>query len=764
MPGESNPTLTSIVNADPGTFDATAIDRRYSLDVRSSSEKAGTGIHTSSPPSPFPSALKSPWDHAQTPRASKRRTSNQFSTSPTPNLIGSYSESLLSGRMSTPPSIPFPFEADIGVMGELDGATPRHLTLDFQARFYALPDGLAPGTRSQTTPRSLSSSHSSKRMTSPHRATGFSPSPSPSPVASPSPSASAAATQAPYVGTIDLDSHYFAALQETIDTDGSKIPPRWPGYAVPSRGHIQLLIKNPHLNTPVKLFLVPYDLTDMPTGTKTFIRQKTVLEAQTASVHSVGSSKRHSIGGSMTPPRSGSAGKETLRYAVHLQFAALPRTQTTRRTQPRKDCATCDDEDVFGLSYKSTAKARFSSSISASEEPDQPSSFEGLEPPQIILHKSIRVVFSPRAPDKEEIVRTYLETPAGLEAAAMPYLPNALDAVKLRQKKYASYSGPPDHWETLRRQARHSRKQWKQCQRDQVSADVIEDMEATGTSAMAIDIDTSSSVHPTQHEYLEPNSDPNGERWAREHEQVQEGVSDQSDMVEEALLSKWSALTFSRDTSDTKYTSLLPQATAHGVARVQKSNIAMTRQRSRTFTPTDHGGRTREVERQDQTSPSNPARYEEGTTSARPHPARSLPSAVTTRLSTAGTSQVAQAKPPSRPSSPFAAPLRISTALLPVTTNETVSGVTSPPPASLEGNTPTARSISFFQQQHPHHHHHHHQRERSSSPSIDMGRGRSSSIGRNVFESLRGSPVVPSAHRTVQPPTAAQTDSSESSP
>ncbi|KAG0090858.1 hypothetical protein BGZ93_009114 [Podila epicladia] len=71
------------------------------------------------------------------------------------------------------------------------------------------------------------------------------------------------------------------------------------GMRIPLRGQVQVVIKNPN-KTAVKVFLVPYDFSDMPSGTKTFLRQK-----------------HYSTGPGMGPS-SGQGG--TLRYAIHLQF------------------------------------------------------------------------------------------------------------------------------------------------------------------------------------------------------------------------------------------------------------------------------------------------------------------------------------------------------------------------------------------------------------------------------------------------------------
>ena len=62
------------------------------------------------------------------------------------------------------------------------------------------------------------------------------------------------------------------------------------------------MIKNPN-KTVVKVFLVPYDFTDMPPGTKTFLRQK-----------------HYSTGPGMGPLSATAQSGGTLRYAIHLQF------------------------------------------------------------------------------------------------------------------------------------------------------------------------------------------------------------------------------------------------------------------------------------------------------------------------------------------------------------------------------------------------------------------------------------------------------------
>ncbi|GAA5801839.1 hypothetical protein EDC94DRAFT_607976 [Helicostylum pulchrum] len=121
-------------------------------------------------------------------------------------LVGSFEESLLSGRMSSMPSKPITFHCQIGVLGLGDCKPslkcPPHCSIVFPATFFKLGQEEEGNT--------------------------------------------------PYVGTVDLSE---------------------PGYRIPPKGQLQVVVKNPN-KTAVKLFLIPYDFTDMPKNTKTFLRQK----------------------------------------------------------------------------------------------------------------------------------------------------------------------------------------------------------------------------------------------------------------------------------------------------------------------------------------------------------------------------------------------------------------------------------------------------------------------------------------------------------
>ncbi|KAK8119480.1 uncharacterized protein PG998_004106 [Apiospora kogelbergensis] len=217
------------------------------------------------------------------------------------SMVGSYEESILRGRMSTTPSKPLDFVAQIGVLGlgkcKSSLRCPPHVTLPFPAVFYSY----------------ATSSHGrSKEDDGP----------------------------SPYVGQVDLENGLSnpeedarskrkaqnrarMAEEDALNlNDGSNLEPRSsqrhkrtsssprapPGgsYRIPEKGQIQIIIKNPN-KTAVKLFLVPYDLAGMEPGTKTFIRQRS---------YSNGPIIDHLPGAEAI----GTGDRPILRYLVHLHI------------------------------------------------------------------------------------------------------------------------------------------------------------------------------------------------------------------------------------------------------------------------------------------------------------------------------------------------------------------------------------------------------------------------------------------------------------
>ncbi|KAK4103578.1 hypothetical protein N658DRAFT_514405 [Parathielavia hyrcaniae] len=216
------------------------------------------------------------------------------------SMVGSYEESILRGRMSTTPSKPLEFTAQIGVLGlgkcKATLRCPAHVTLPFSAVFYNYSSTSSAGAKMEDGP-------------------------------------------SPYVGQVDLENglpnseedqrlrrklqiryqDFHGPVQEaapTLDNPpegserSSRLPKAPPGgaYRIPEKGQLQIIIKNQN-KTAVKLFLVPYDLGGMEPGTKTFIRQRSystgpIIEAE------VPAAKEATMG----PDRP------TLRYLIHLHI------------------------------------------------------------------------------------------------------------------------------------------------------------------------------------------------------------------------------------------------------------------------------------------------------------------------------------------------------------------------------------------------------------------------------------------------------------
>ncbi|ETS82605.1 hypothetical protein PFICI_04481 [Pestalotiopsis fici W106-1] len=243
-----------------------------------------------------------------------RRPSYSSDSSPMQHasMVGSYEESILRGRMSTTPSKPLDFVAQIGVLGlgkcKSTLRCPAHVTLPFPAVFYSY----------------ASSAHGRSKMED---------------------------GPSPYVGQIDLENglpnqeedarskrkvqsraHERKAADEFQVRDegvighaagdarrsqkqkrrsGSPRAPPGGSYRIPEKGQIQIIIKNPN-KTAVKLFLVPYDLAGMEPGTKTFIRQRS---------YSAGPI----IDNLPELKDTSSATRPTLRYLVHLHICCPSR-------------------------------------------------------------------------------------------------------------------------------------------------------------------------------------------------------------------------------------------------------------------------------------------------------------------------------------------------------------------------------------------------------------------------------------------------------
>ncbi|PKY08830.1 hypothetical protein P168DRAFT_308635 [Aspergillus campestris IBT 28561] len=321
-------------------------------------------------PSSFQRSFTSPYSlqlasSVQTPCPSARRLSlvSERPAKALAPMVGSYEESILRGRMSTNPSKPLDFTAQIGVLGKgnckANLRCPPHVTIPFPAVFYSYP--------TSGCGRSISDDNPS-----------------------------------PYVGLIDLENtlpkdtsgasqrrrHHQSqtpthngqsALPPTLNDQGAirkrekkhrraESPKSPPGgcYRIPQQGQLQIMIKNPN-KTAVKLFLVPYDLSDMEPGSKTFFRQRSysagpIIDMPLHARKNYGTDRPEASLNTSEDPQD----KPILRYMVHLNIC-------------------------------SPSRGRF------------------------YLHSVIRVVFANRVPDGKESLRNEIQHP---EPRYTPYRPS----------------------------------------------------------------------------------------------------------------------------------------------------------------------------------------------------------------------------------------------------------------------------------------------------------------------------------------------------
>lgn len=257
-------------------------------------------------------------------------------------MVGSYEESILRGRMSTTPSKPLDFVAQIGVLGKGDCKPslkcPPHVSVPFPAVFYSYVSGTTTDPEPSPYVGMLDLENTLKKADDPE----------------------AAATRrrrkhhhdqensshAPGLSTTNHLEHDQASRRQHKLHKRSNTTAPAGSYRIPETGQLQIVIKNPN-KTAVKLFLVPYDLSDMPPGTKTFIRQRS---------YTAGPIIDQPISNLTRFPDAGIHEKPVLRYLIHLNIC-------------------------------STQKGRY------------------------YLYGGIRVVFANRVPDGKEKLRTEMSMP-----------------------------------------------------------------------------------------------------------------------------------------------------------------------------------------------------------------------------------------------------------------------------------------------------------------------------------------------------------------
>ncbi len=248
-----------------------------------------------------------------------RRQSLSSETSPLQNasMVGSYEESILRGWMSTAPSKPLDFTAQIGVLGKSNckPKCPAHVTIPFPAVFYSWSVGTgssAPRVEDDPSPyvghidlQQLPTPAESKRS---RRSRSKSP-------ANVTSSITPQDTAGAKVGN---EANTAERRNEKKRRRASSAPSNvLGGYRIPQKGQLQIVIKNPN-KTAVKLFLVPYDLEHMAAETKTFIRQRCYsTDPVIEGMPSKSISERN-----LPSPGNVAKSKPTLRYLIHLNICS----------------------------------------------------------------------------------------------------------------------------------------------------------------------------------------------------------------------------------------------------------------------------------------------------------------------------------------------------------------------------------------------------------------------------------------------------------
>ncbi|CAG8907885.1 unnamed protein product [Penicillium egyptiacum] len=305
----------------------------------------------------------------QIPPSRVRRPSfvSDISSNPHAPMVGSYEESILRGRMSMNPSKPLDFTAQIGVLGkgQCKGhlKCPPHVTVPFPVVFYSYPtsgfgrsisdDNPSPYVGQIDLENSLP-----KENPNPTRRRRRHPSSTETREDTP---ATGGANETPACGAESRGRRE----KKNRTSESPKCPPGG-SYRIPQQGQLQIIIKNPH-KTAVKLFLVPYDLSDMEPGTKTFIRQRSysagpIIDMPLSARKNFGTDRPEASLNPTEDPQD----KPTLRYLIHLNVCC-------------------------------PARGRF------------------------YLHSTIRVVFANRVPDGKEKLRNEIQIP---EPRYTPYKPS----------------------------------------------------------------------------------------------------------------------------------------------------------------------------------------------------------------------------------------------------------------------------------------------------------------------------------------------------
>ncbi|KZS93444.1 hypothetical protein SISNIDRAFT_485690 [Sistotremastrum niveocremeum HHB9708] len=230
------------------------------------------------------------------------------SPSSPPSLLGSYKASLFSGRMSSAPSHPIQFQLIANIIG-FPPCPPSlksrpKLNIPFEARYYEM--------------------------------------------------------HGPWVANIDL----LSPRESSVDSEGPPVNNEH-GLRVSPHGQLQVIIQN-HLGTTLKLLLVPYNVSDMPPGTRTYLRRVWY---------------------------AGNPGR--IVYAVHLQFVCT------------------DSESEHSTPSSTVPPAHSSELLFEMDAPKESPKRRRRSNKKLYLSRDIKLIFASKAPDPDEEIRQENEGSGG---------------------------------------------------------------------------------------------------------------------------------------------------------------------------------------------------------------------------------------------------------------------------------------------------------------------------------------------------------------
>lgn len=280
---------------------------------------------------------------------SRRRASASGGGSSSRSLVGSYTLSLISSRMSDAHpshSIKSAFVLQIGSTSCSPSVSvpsrlrsPPHIRVGFEARWHDLEGG--PGGAAVGTPWVGAVDLQGYYF---DRYRGESPALSRE--STPSRNGDDDVRGRRNVACSSSPTAFFSSRRgaETSPPRQAPAPPALPGYEVGATGVLQLVVKNEV--AAIKVFLVQYDLTKLVPGGKLLVRERGYQAV------APGGSSEVELGTSPGGRSPSGSRREVLRYAVELQFTCVAVTRKARRSTGDQD----DLEDAAASTNKRRRK------------------------------------------------------------------------------------------------------------------------------------------------------------------------------------------------------------------------------------------------------------------------------------------------------------------------------------------------------------------------------------------------------------------------